>query len=318
MKVQVQLIKDYNTAAEAIKGMERVVSVETEYGEQFLGTKDGCAMEMVHHGVNAGNPAPSDYWMRVINGAECNFKTFIISHIDADTIFGIGFASGILNSYCQRTQEIAKLVSYTDINGLHATFKNFYNDNMISTDIRDAHLGVGYLVNKIKYQEDRDAKVNDASEFISGLLVKIRDFIKNQDQSLVENTWAWIESQRKVARNAWVDNERLTGPFINAFVSDVFMGTNYNIYDCDDKLIRSSDVVVSFNTQYNSISIFVTDEKIAVELFGERGVVEILQSYFGEDAGGRVSVGGSPRGVRFKLADFYKFVKKVRKHLESK
>jgi len=54
-------------------------------------------------------------------------------------------------------------------------------------------------------------------------------------------------------------------------------------------------VNIVYNSETGIVTIGAYNEEWAKKLFGEEGVVEPLKKFFGESAGGRCSVGGSPR-----------------------
>jgi hypothetical protein len=60
----------------------------------------------------------------------------------------------------------------------------------------------------------------------------------------------------------------------------------------------SGDVIVQFNEQSKTLTLACFNDDIAEKLFGKNGVIEPLQKFFGDKAGGKKAIGGSPRSQK--------------------
>ena len=64
-----------------------VVAVETEYGNEYFGVKDGAAVELLHHGDKENQFAASRSFYCQFPQLEKKYDNFIVSHMDLDTFF---------------------------------------------------------------------------------------------------------------------------------------------------------------------------------------------------------------------------------------
>lgn len=103
---------------------KKCVAVEVEYGNESLTTKDiGVEDYYNHHHIGPDAKQPCLAYNYISDKVNINFQNFIISHIDADTIFGIGWLSGLfkLTNECsyQKLIHISDIISLNDLNGSH-------------------------------------------------------------------------------------------------------------------------------------------------------------------------------------------------------
>jgi len=295
--IDVRLCLSYEQAIQVSKDMVDIVAIETEYGDKYFGKKDGAVLELLHHGnLSSNKPAsialiPEDY-----TPINYKFNNFIISHIDLDTVFGIMWAGGYLKN-TKTAREISELVAYLDINGFYK-FKNeildYDNHNHIKL------LAITSLINFWKINQ------NNLSKDIHKLILRIRDYIilgvpdevkKYLVQDINENDFlkdiTELELSIPKVLVTYISNISVTDRYLNN-------GLEY-------------DMILQYNTGSNSITLACQNDEIAEKHFGKKGVIEPLQLFFGNRAGGHKSIGGSPRGEKLQieyLEAFLKFLKR--------
>jgi len=295
--IEVKLGTTYEHAVKLSKTMTDVVAVETEYGDDYFGKKDGAVLELLHHGKLSNNKSastiliPDDY-----SPVNYKYNNFIISHVDLDTVFGIMWAGGYLKN-TETARNFSELVGYLDRNGFYK-FKNevlnYDNPNHIKL------LAVTSLINFWKIN------LNSLSKDIHKLILRIRDYIildvpedikKYLLQGINENDFlkniTELELSIPKILVTYISNTSVTDRYLNN-------GLEY-------------DMILQYNTGSNSITLACQNEELSKKYFGPNGVIEPLQAFFGKKAGGHKSIGGSPRGEKLQieyLEAFLKFLKR--------
>lgn len=100
--------------------------IEAEWGSRELDESiPNITKVFNHHGNNINIPAALAYkelYLDNQSGFTRNYysENFIISHLDADTIFGIGWVSGFF-SYTKEMIDLSNLIAEIDIKGYHNT-----------------------------------------------------------------------------------------------------------------------------------------------------------------------------------------------------
>jgi len=302
--IKVILCKSYTAAKEAAKKYAPVCAVETEYGDEALTEiNEGCELALVHHGKFSSNKCPSERW-DLFDRLKKGYDNFVVSHIDADTLFGILWASKILHP-TKITKRLGELVALQDLNGFHYMEANVLPK--LDKKIKNQFLAIGYVINSFKFDTSRE--VNDISHEIHKLCLKIKDIIcDGPSGELISKMQEWLENRAILAREALVE----TGENYRLFSGKEFYLSNYYL---DGKLV---DVIVQYNTHFKSIALAVTNEKKAIELFGEKGVITPLQEYFGNGAGGHIAIGGSPREENYSFEIALGFVEYLKEFYNLK
>jgi len=285
--VKVILVKDFELAKETAKEIAPCCAIECEFGDNTITEEnEGVIEAFYHHGEHSNNKPPCLRW-DIFDKYNKGLDNFLISHIDLDTIFGILWASKILRP-TRMTKEIAKLVAIQDLNGFHYLEANILND--LDEELKYRFLGIGYMMNIFKFEDDNQLKV-DFSRNIHKLLLKIKDIIiEGIDNDLKEKINLWLSNKKIEAEKLLKDYEN---NLFNYFIKNGSINPlSAYILSVHDKYAK---VNIVYNTETGIISISAFNDKEAKEIFGENGVITPLQKFFGEDAGGRISVGGSPR-----------------------
>jgi len=281
----VQKCKSYTAALEYSKKVKGLVAVETEYGNDYFGVKDGAEVELLHHGEFEDNPpACLSFYKQKIDKV---YDNFIVSHIDTDAILGIMWAAGFLKP-TKLVLELCQLIGNVDINGFHWFMEHKYNK--INNNIQEKFLAIGSLVSSWKFNNINDSE--DISRMVHKLILRIKDLIMfNVPDDVKERNINFIEKKEIIKNSHLVKELSLPGVMV-VYKGDTFLLDGYLVNDI------SNDIVVHYNIGSNTISMSCKNEKIAKRYFGENGVVEPLQNFFGENAGGRMTVGGSARDIK--------------------
>jgi len=290
------------TASEYFKN-KSIVAIETEYGDKSYGIKNGAVLELLHHGKNANNKSASTFLIPKENYKNTlKYSNFIVSHIDLDTVFGIMWAGGYLKN-TKSARNISGLVSYLDTNG-------FYKFKKDCLDINNPdHLKLLAITSLMSFWKISPETI---SKDIHKLILRIRDYlilgVPEETKKYVINNMLKINTIRENAFLKKITYSDLCIPKLlvtyisNTSVTDRYLNNNLEY-----------EIIVQYNTGSNSITIACQTEELAIKYFGDNGVIEPLQIFFGNTAGGHKSIGGSPRNSKLQieyLEAFIKFLKR--------
>lgn len=297
--IKVILCKNFEKAKETAKELKNCVAVECEYGDDVLTEEyEGVDLAFYHHGKYAHLPAPSEQW-EVFNKLDRGYDNFIISHRDLDTLFGIMWASKLLKPE-PLAIKLGELVALQDVNGFHWLEKNILPD--LHEDLKYRFLGLGLILNTREFEVDNGETVVDVSKSTHKMLLKLKDMIidgpNEKQKTAIDN---WLKQKKIDAEKDLV----FTNKKINFFMSEKNLLSAYNIGNF------YSDLNIVYNYRNGSIIISAFDEKTAKKYFGNQGVLKPLKEFFGDKAGGRITVGGAPRDQVFnreKAEEFLKFI----------
>ena len=283
--LKVILAKSAPEAAKVISKSDKAwVAIETEYGDQTIGTDcPGVELALNHHGIHQKNAAPALAYQKNLSK---RYDNFIISHIDLDVLFGILWSAGWLKK-TDTTKGLANLVALADTNGFH-TIRPLLDE--MPSRISNRYYAIGYLLNSWVIN-DNGQLVKDISKEIHKLLLKIKDIIiDGATPEQIALFKQWFASQEEAAKNHLIniyplcDNDNL---FV--FVAPFSLTTAYQVRD------KNASIIVQYNEQSKSISLSCFNIKVAQKYFGKEGVLTPLRKYFGKDAGGKYTIGGTSR-----------------------
>ena len=286
--INVTLCKKYEDAINIAKEMSPCCAVECEYGDDTIDENiDGVELAFYHHGKHSDKPAPSLRW-DVYDQLEKGFDNFIISHIDLDTIMGIMWASKILRP-TSIAKEIGKLAAIQDLNGFHFIEKEYLPK--MSPTLKYRFIGAGYILSNLNI-EDNGENIVDVSRVVHKSILKIKDIIiEGVSEELKNKIDNWLVKKQEDAREAIeFENDSL-----RFYISDKNLNSAY----CIDK--KCVDIILQYNESNNAISLSAFNEEIAKKYFGENGVLTPLKDFFGDKAGGRISIGGGPRDKKLNI-----------------
>jgi len=285
--LNIWLCKDFDLAKEKVKEIAPCCTIECEYGDKVIDENiEGVELAFYHHGEYSDNQPPCLRW-EVYYQLKKPFDNFIVSHVDLDTIFGIMWASKILKP-TDVAKKIAELVAIQDLNGFH-----YIESEILSTlndPIKYRFLGIGYMLSRFKFEDD-NMLCSDYSKAVHKAILKIKDIIidgVSDDLKNTIDTWL-IEKEKEALKLVKNYRKNLFTYFIkNGSINPL---SAYKLPIHEDY----SKINIVYNSETGIITIACFNEKWAKIFFGENGVITPLQRYFGNSAGGRVTVGGSPR-----------------------
>lgn len=292
--------KSFEIALRESKKLKEVVAVETEYGDNYFGVKDGAAVELLHHGkFNDGFPASISFYKQ---GIKKRFDNFIVSHIDADTILGIMWAAGFLKP-TKLVLQLCELIGEVDIKGFHWFMEFKYNN--ISKILQEKFLAIGSIISSWKFPEKND--MENISRDVHKIILKIKDIILfDVPVEIIQRNQNFIEKKEIIKSTSIIKELSIPGIMV-VYKGDTFLLDGYSVNDINN------DIVIHYNTGSNTINISCKNEEVAEKYFGKTGVIKPLQTFFGEEAGGRTTVGGSPRDKKLQIEYLEAFVSFIRR-----
>jgi len=307
--IQVMKANSYEDAKKAfniLKNKGPVVAVETEYGNEYFGKKDGAEIELLHHGVNQNSyPAAQAYYMDPNYDPLKKYDNFIVSHIDLDTIFGIAWAAGFFKK-TPVTIALSELISQVDQYGFAWFMKNKYGK--IDPIIEGKFLMIGFLIGSWKFKESNE--LIDISKDVHKLILRIKDVVINKQfdaeiELAKENLEEYLDFKEKIYKKTIQQDLSIPG-ILNVFISNKpVLDAYYWEAGCD--------IIIQYNTGSGSITLATKDIETAKEYFGEEGVLAPIKIFFGENAGGRVNIAGSDRKLHLQIEYLEAFVKFIRR-----
>lgn len=274
----------YEQAVEFKEKEPVVATVEAEYGDKLV---EGDKVTLAHHGSRSANPAPcNDPNAPVLDGG-----TILLSHVDLDSIGGVLALQG------RKTDDpdFWAGAEYVDVNGPHKIHD-------LSQEVQDK-LNAVYAWNdereNVRYMEPTDVTktIDENFEMLSVVLDK-----NHPDHD------KYIEAGREWEQKVTKDVERCLEDQtskVRVFSTDgPFCSSAY--YNPETK--EMADAVVSYNEKFKSIIVSFEDGGNP-----DKSAREIVQSLWGDKAGGRDGIAGSPRGEEMTKEDLEKCVLAVQK-----
>jgi len=293
--LQIKLVLSFDDAVKASREFDdEFVAIETEYGQKTFGVLEGAAYEFNHHSLDR-LPA----CLQAMNAFESKrYDNFLISHIDLDVIMAIAWSGGYLKK-TPIAQLITELVAFVDEKGFY-----FFKKTVLDFDnnLHIKFLKISKLMNMWKITNKTIGKD------IHKIILRIRDVI-------IEPV---LDEEKRLFKKEVLDQEKtfLDGNFQHDLCIPFIMITYISESSVTDRYDYKGieyDCVLQYNIGSSSISLSCRDEKIAEKYFGSNGVIEPLQYFFGEEAGGHKAVGGTGRDrvIQIEMLEaFYKFLKR--------
>ena len=284
--LNITLVKNYEEAlkvAQELKSQgKKVCAIECEYGDNALMEPD-VDLALNHHGKFSDNLPPSKRY-DLHEKLKDPFDNFIVSHIDLDSIFGILWTSKILKP-TEIAKALADLSSIQDLNGFHYLEKHILSD--LETAVKFRFLAIGHLVSKITI-EDNDSTIVDVSRIVHKTILKIKDIVVQGVPNYYKdkiNDWL-INKEKEVIKYLEAEND----------VYNFFIASNgINLLSAYKVNGKFKEINIVYQSENRTISLACFSDEVAIKYFGENGVITPLQRFFGSKAGGRLTVGGSPR-----------------------
>lgn len=253
-------------------------TVEAEYGDYCA---EGKYVTLAHHGNRSFNPAPCNTKVEPLDLSAP--KTILVSHIDLDTLGGI---MALLNEKpdCPSFWKSAEKVDVKGVQHIH------------EVPVRDKEMMDAFHAWDTKQSKTRYTELTDVSKLVFEK-IKILKIIcdkkhsKHKDLILEGIKWSQ-EKEAEIEGKLIYENECL-----RVFKTDgIFCSASY-YSPKQNKVIPASLV-------YNDTLKIIT---LAFEDGGKKyDACKIVQTLFGQLAGGRAGIAGSPRGEEIAYEEFVK------------
>lgn len=271
-----------------IPGLE-FCGIEAEWGNNELTEEmEGVSKVFNHHGKNENIPAALAF-EKIYFG---NYRTysseyFIISHIDVDTIFGIGWVSGIF-PLTKKLMDLSRIFASLDINGYH-NLKIDENYKKEFTVIMGIVSHAKKLLKKVKFQN-----YYNCTPIILKTLVKINSLINNE--KLLNERY-----------NIILKEENLNKSYENLLLKE----SDNNIHIFNKKINDFNNDKHSFIVSWNlSLSIYGRDKE-TVKKYIPEGLPEFLNK-ISPESGGQFTAAGTKRKKEIPKSIYLKIINELK------
>ena len=294
--MEAYLCKTYESAKAKMEQLQGdIVTIECEWGDKEI----NGVVSLKHHGGNQSNLAPSAFY-RSRQDIIVKEPVFIFSHLDADAIFGAMWVTGMLNKNKKTHIKISNMVEKADIYGPHVIKDSW------KTKAFKKWITIGWLINRNNFVVE-----GEITGKVRELMIITKNIIDCKDidhHPLFNEAYEWHMKLRKNALQ-YLD---VKYKYVNGFISSKFMLSNYNITG------KLKPFIIQYHNVAKRISISAINDRIAEYVFGERGMVEFIQEMFGEKAGGKMSIAGTPKGLEVQMSDYNRIKKIFRDRIHEK
>jgi hypothetical protein len=257
-----------NNAA-ALATLKPQHTVEAEFGFDVV---EGSVQTLAHHGPRAANPCPC--LNPDVLPAERG-DVIGISHIDLDTLGGLGRIIGIDHCMGFVTQFWA-LAAYVDINGPHKIHE------FAPTPETERQLNAYWAwAADHKVFAPRDGSVLDVSHDVATHMQELGHILAG-DEGLLEAGDAFKAAGAELNKTSLV--EVIETPLGKVAIRRADGFTNH-LYTTAEEVV--CDGVLAFNATFESVTLSFSD--------GQGNACDIMQKAFGPEAGGHAGIAGSPR-----------------------
>jgi hypothetical protein len=259
-------------------------TVEAEYGDALV---EGSLLTMAHHGPRTGQPAPCSYGNETARLFDALDVVEIgVSHLDLDTVGGIMAIYG-----CKQDSPCFwSLAEFIDLNGVH---KVGTWDETAPFSADEKALALQQLSAWIAWEEankvyaPRDGSVADITEVaLRAVAAMVMIFVGESGYMAAGR--AHVAAERTLNVESFVSCEGgvvlRRAPSDAAFVNHLYITPKGQV----------AKACVGFNPADGSVTVSYADGVPA----GAPTARELVQYLWGDLAGGRDGIAGSPRGER--------------------
>lgn len=253
----------------------RSATVEAEYGDACV---NGSVLTMAHHGPRAGQKAPCGYEKGCADGVE----VVGLSHFDLDTLGG---CAAILDRKPAGTK-FWQLAEFIDLNGAHKLNEGIEKTGAKPDDAAKLFAFWAWSRN-FRVFPNRDGSVSDVTDkVIEGC--NVLDKIMNGDADLMKDGAVYKDAEGKLNTDSFMEAKdgvvvRVSAQFTN------------HLYNAPDGTAHAA--VVAYTTTTGAVTVSFADSPKG------KTAREIVQSLWGDMAGGHAGIAGSPRDKRMGLND---------------
>ena len=280
MKIQFLMSSNPANLKAALEG-KASATVEAEYGDACV---VGSVITMAHHGPRTGQPAPCSYPNTAGEGVEVAG----LSHFDLDTLGGCM----VLLGNKPEVSGFWELAEFVDLNGPHKLGQSGASEE----NLRRLYAFWAWSRN-YRVLSPRDGSVLDVTDKVAEG-AKIVERILADDAELLTAGDAYAKAEGELNKSSFIEAKdgvvvRTSSQFVNHLYADP-----------DGK---AHEAVVGFNTTTGAITVSFADAPTK-----GKTARDIVQSLWGELAGGHAGIAGSPRDKRLGLGDIVRTTEATR------
>jgi hypothetical protein len=258
----------------ALESISPDATVEAEYGDVLV---SGRLLTMAHHGPRSNNPAPCSGEYSI---PDEGIETVGISHLDLDTLGG---CMAILGRYV--FSSFWDLAAFVDVNGPH----KLGEANASPEDLARLYAFWAYNENNRVFAP-RDGSVLDVTAQVLDGVAAIEKILGDDPEMLAAGA-KFKEEGEKLNAASFVEAP-------HGVILRVSPGFTNHLYTTPSGKVCKA--VVAYNTLQGSITVSFADTPTGSRHMNAR---EIVQSLWGQEAGGHAGIAGSPRGQKMTLMD---------------
>ncbi|MCX6744285.1 MAG: hypothetical protein NTX82_02050 [Candidatus Parcubacteria bacterium] len=251
-------------------------TVEAEFGDVLV---PGNVLTMAHHGVHANQPAPCSH----PNYPDKGIEAVGLSHFDLDTLGGCAAILG-------RKPEAAafwRLVELVDVKGVHKINQAVKESQATDKDVR-AFYALWFWCSNLNVKAPADGSLLEVTTRVLEGIKLLEAVLIAEDKFLLLGGDTFKANMDKLNRGSFVRIQH--GVVIR--VTDTFAN---HLYVTPDNEV--GEAVVAYNSQTGSITISFAEPPKG------KNAREIVQTLWGDLAGGHAGIAGSPRGQRMTNQD---------------
>lgn len=264
-------------------------AIEADYGNDVVDTNCiGIESFYSHHRIDTNYSQPS----LAFQEEERNKRNFLISHIDADTIFGIGWLSGVFTK-TDKLVEISIMISQMDSFGYHNIDKKLFEKYRKEYEVIMSFIShAKKTIMKTKYK-----KYYNCTPIIMKTLFNICGVIHN-DFNLNSRYDKIIKSRESLKENKLLKE---SDNHIHVFKK------KKNDFNED-----SHSFIVIWNV---SISVYGRDTK-TIHKYIPEGLPKFLNQLF-PGSGGHFNAAGTPRNKKISLIDYKILISELKRRIKN-
>ena len=270
-----KLFTEHNIVSCAVEAEYKTVELDESY--------EGVGYSLNHHKKDGIQPS------MVFKRGFKIYSSFIISHIDADTIFGIGWVSGLFSTNDEKLKSLSELIAKVDKNGIHNVSipRELEKElQVIFSIVAEAKNKLSFLKYKYKY---------NITNIIKKAIMKIRDHIR--DPKIMEKRYKLIKANLETIKLDKIYSTEKIHVFRNRM---------------NDFLYGKHKFIINYS---RGIVVYGRNDKITSEYF-PKGLPTFIREFFGE-AGGHFSAAGTNRNQRISNDDFNKFIEAFKLRIDN-
>lgn len=285
---------DYDVSKKIIEKLytehnQTFCAIEADYGTDVINTDCiGVDSFYSHHKLDENYSQPSLAYQE----EDRNKRNFLISHIDADTVFGIGWLSGIFTK-TEKLIEISIMISQMDSLGYHNIDKkllNKYQKEYVVIMSFVAH--AKKTIQKTKYK-----RYYNCTPIIMKTLFNICGILYNDD--ILNSRYSKIIKSRESLK-----------------INEQLKESDANIHVFRKKKNNFNEDNHSFIVIWNvSISVYGRDT-LTISKYIPEGIPKFLNTYF-PGSGGHFNAAGTPRNKKVSLLEYKRLIYELKKRISQ-